>query len=422
LVLAFGTAAALARLLGEEGYGLYTWVISIMGMLMIPATLGMDRLLVKEIAALTANDEWGLARGIYSWAHRLLLGLSVVVCLGAGAAVWAIDGFSVTDRVVLFWLALPLVVLGAMTALRQGGLNGFHHVVQAQAPAMLVRPGVMVVLLAAGLAIYAWNPLDDKPDTTPQVAMALQVAATAVALAAAVLLFRRLRPRQFHQARPEFRRRAWLAMALPVTGIGGALYINAYADTLLIGFFRPKEEVGIYYMASRFAELTTLVLIGYNLVLAPTFSNLFARGRSEELQAMVTRNSRIMLLLSLPLAAGIIVAGPWLLGILGEAFKAGQTPLTILAVAQLFSVFAGPAGVLLITSGRERAAMVGTLVGALVNVIGNLILIPAYGINGAAVASALSLITWNAVNVAQLAAGSGIHSTALGSIGWPNQR
>src|SRR5690606_22913079 len=113
-------------------------------------------------------------RGMYAWADKTLILLSLGVCAVAAAGAWgtwAAWGFEHTQKFVLFLLALPLVVMGAAATARQGGLNGLHHVVLAQAPPMLVRPGIMLLLLGGGVLLGGWNPLDKEPDTTASVAM-----------------------------------------------------------------------------------------------------------------------------------------------------------------------------------------------------------------------------------------------------------
>jgi len=84
---AFLTSIVLARLLGTDGYGLYAYVMAWVGLLVIPAMLGLDRLVVKEVAAAKAREEWGLVRGIASWSRRTVLvlscGIGIVACLVA---------------------------------------------------------------------------------------------------------------------------------------------------------------------------------------------------------------------------------------------------------------------------------------------------------------------------------------------------
>ena len=75
----------------------------------------------------------------------------------------------------------------------------------------------------------------------------------------------------------------------------------------------------------------------------------------------------------------------------------------------------GSVGVLLLMTGHEREAGIGMGVAVLLNSALNLLLIPAWGINGAAVASGLSIVCWNLILLVLVRKRLAIHPTILGS-------
>ena len=85
----------------------------------------------------------------------------------------------------------------------------------------------------------------------------------------------------------------------------------------------------------------------------------------------------------------------FLLGLFGEEFKVGVTAFIFLSCGRLISSFSGSVGNILQMTGNQNIYARILLLGAILNVVLNLILIPAYGINGAAIASMSSLIVWN---------------------------
>jgi O-antigen/teichoic acid export membrane protein len=111
-----------------------------------------------------------------------------------------------------------------------------------------------------------------------------------------------------------------------------------------------------------------------------------------------------------------IVLAPFLLGFFGTEFTAGAPALSVLALGQLAGAAAGPAGLTLLMTDHERAAAVGTGVGAVVNVTLNALLIPVYGLMGAAVASAFATALTGAIHVLMVRRRLGINSTALGGL------
>ena len=98
---------------------------------------------------------------------------------------------------------------------------------------------------------------------------------------------------------------------------------------------------------------------------------------------------------SLPLVIVFFIFPEFLLGLFGEEFKVGVTAFIFLSCGRLISSFSGSVGNILQMTGNQNIYAIILLIGAILNVVLNLILIPLHGINGAAIASMSSLIVWN---------------------------
>ncbi|HDG98264.1 MAG TPA: hypothetical protein ENG73_08870 [Desulfobacterales bacterium] len=112
--LSFAVSVVLARLLGVREFGLYSLAMSVLGLLVVPATFGFPQLLVREIAAYRIKGEWGLIRGLLRFARRTSLLASLGIALLGGFVLWALsDRFSGEGvRVLaLAFLALPFWAL-----------------------------------------------------------------------------------------------------------------------------------------------------------------------------------------------------------------------------------------------------------------------------------------------------------------------
>ena len=175
-------------------------------------------------------------------------------------------------------------------------------------------------------------------------------------------------------------------------------------------------SAGIYNVANRGAELIIFVLNSINMVLAPTIAALYTQGDKERLQNIITLSVRIVLLFSLPVALGLVFFGKYFLMIFGNEFVLGNKALTILSIAQLFNCAMGSVGLLLIMTGHQRQAAIGVVISAVLNVIFNALFIPIWGIEGAAIATGISIISWNSIYVVWVYRKLGIYTTALGKI------
>src|SRR5215471_1648330 len=86
----FFSALLLTRSLGASEYGVYAYALAWVNFLCIPALLGLDRVLIRDVAAGQVESEWGLMRGLLRWSNAVVLGFSLTIALLAGAVVWGV--------------------------------------------------------------------------------------------------------------------------------------------------------------------------------------------------------------------------------------------------------------------------------------------------------------------------------------------
>jgi len=184
----------------------------------------------------------------------------------------------------------------------------------------------------------------------------------------------------------------------------------------MVGAMLGPEAAGIFDVAIKGAALVSFALMAVNMPLAPAVAELYAKGEKKLLQRLVTKSARVALLGSLPVAFGMILFGREVLSIFGRDFIEGSTVLAILSAGQLINVAMGSVALLLNMTGYEEDTAKGIGIAALVNVVLNAFLIPLWGINGAATASAISMAAWNILLAWWVYKKIGIYSTALGSL------
>ena len=104
-----------------------------------------------------------------------------------------------------------------------------------------------------------------------------------------------------------------------------------------------------------------------------------------------------MLLISIPITTFILLVPELIMSIFGPEFTRGATVLQIICLGQVINVLAGSVGLLLSMSGHERDLRTVTLISGPIALVLPFILIPTYGINGAAYSTAISMITQNLI-------------------------
>lgn len=389
--LGFLLVMLLARTLGPEGYGVYAFVFAIVSLLAIPTQLGLPQLVVRETAKAQAAEQWGLMRGLWRWSTLVVWLFSTAVLGLAFAGLWffgdRIDDLTRATLVVGL-LLIPLIALGN---LRGAALGGLRHVVAGQLPEHIFRPGLLLGLCLIVILILPAQTL------TASTAMGLHALASAMAFGLGAWLLWRSRPVELaHRPISVYAARDWTVSAWPLALTAGLQVINAQIGVLLLGFFATNEDVGIYKVAVAVATLITFGLTAVNLVVMPYFARMHAQGDRVRLQRLVTQSARAILALAAPVTLFLVLFGEQFLTVaFGSGYATGHTALAILAIGQLVNAGMGSVGVLLNMTGHERDTMRGVAIAGAANVLLGLTLIPPFGLEGAALATAATLIIWN---------------------------
>jgi O-antigen/teichoic acid export membrane protein len=404
--MAFVTVLVLARVLHGPGYGRYALAIAWATVLVTPATLGLNQFLVRGIATYEARGQWPLARGLLTRTNQLVALTSILIaCLGAGAAATLLT----PQLRWTFAVAMIVVPFTALTLLRQGAMQAIGQVVPGQFPEYVIRPA----LILAAIAVTAWCI---PGHLTPTGAAAINVGGVAVAFCVGAWMLRRALPLAINVSQPEYTTRPWLRASLPMMLIAGVTTLNYYAAVLLVGALRGATAAGIFSVVQTGAQLTVVVLMAANMSLAPAIASLHARGDRRGLERAVQGVARAAFGASIPVAAALAIVPQLYLHLFGHGFEAGRTALIIVALGQLANAAAGPSGTVLLMTGHEASAVFGIIAGLIANVVVGALLIPQFGVTGAAAGVAASLVVWNVVFVVMARRKLGINVTAFKSL------
>ncbi len=408
--LSFVTAVILGRLLGAEGYGAYSWAIATVGLLLICSLAGFERLIVRELAVYRATGQWGLFRGLLRRAATVTGSLSIGLALLTAVLLLFLRPVLEPTMAAALLLALPILPLITLMGVKQSVLQGLRRVATGHLPGLLVLPLLLLTLVVL-LPLLTGRPL------TTQLAVGSHLAAAAAALAVALVLVRPVIPGEVRTAEPVYQTSQWIRAALPLLLVSSMIMLNQRIDILMLGAIGGAGQTGIYTAANRGAELVSFIIKSINPVLSPLIAALYARGEIERLQRIVTKSARVILLLTVPIAIAMILFGRWFLLLFGPEFADGTTALTILTVGHLFSAAIGSVGMLLIMSGHDRDAALTFAGCGVLNIILNALFIPRWGLNGAAIATTISLVTWNVILTLVLSRRMGIAAHAFRRLG-----
>jgi O-antigen/teichoic acid export membrane protein len=382
----------LARALGTAGFGAYAYAIALVALLSIPAQFGIGTLLMRFCSAYQRGEQWGLLRGLLQWANRAVLITSLSFAAGAAIVIALFPRLLPEGGHAAVWLALLLLPLVTLGELRAASLTGLHQYWKGQVPEMLVRPGgVLLIVAAVRLA---------RPNATFTAAevMVYYIVASSVAFALGAWWLWRTLPAAVREAEPEKDVPVWRRTGRVLTvSRGGGMILNRI-DLLFLGALASASAAGVYRSASALASLIAFGLLAVNAVAGPNFSRLHADTDLAEIRRTLILATQLSLACAVPIVGVLMVFGRDIITVVyGRPFVDAYAPLILLALGQLFNAATGPVGSLLVMTGQERWNMIAVITALAIVTPAYLVLVPRFGAAGAAAAAATGVVVLNII-------------------------
>lgn len=376
--------------------GLVFAVTSIFLVCLAVVELGADIGTVRFVARYLAQGERLRAGLVLRVALGPVLLLAVMVAAGG---IWAVtqiqDGSRssttgwIEPAVIVLAGFLPVAALSDSVLAATRGLGTVKPTIVADG---LLRQGLQPVLGAIVVAT-THNPVWMVVAWVLPYAVSLAVGAYSLRQLAqrnCVPLFGRV-------SRDELRfvaREVWRFNA-PRTVTQVAQMAIRRADIPIVAALAGPAAASIYTAASRFVTVGQMGIKGIQQMVGPQIARFLGENRPEA--ALVTLHTATVwsVVIAWPVYLACFAAPELLLRLFGEGYQDGVPVVIILSIAMLIGTGAGPVDIALLMSGRSIASMVNNLIALSLNLVLNLALIPVWGIQGAAVAWAASIVIGN---------------------------
>lgn len=397
----------LARMLGAEGFGIYAFSLSMAAVLGLPVQVGLPTLLLRETAKYELTASWGKLSGIFRFANKVVLLLSAIVLAGIVIFVKSEYGndAEITDKQKTLFLAALLVPIIGLSRLRESVLQGAGYFLVSQIPDRIVLP----VILLSGLVVANY-----VAGVTPVSAMTLNVFGALAVLLVNHFLAKKKILNKITGVGREYEVDKWLKSVMPLSMLAGINLINSQIDIIMLGFIGDPVDVANYKVAFSFGALVIFAMSAIEAVLAPTVVRLYGQSQMESLQKVLTRNSQYALIAAIPVSGFFVVFGGWLISVLyGSQYQNAYMVLVVLCGAQIINAGVGSVHAVLNLTGHEKDTLKVAAAAAVINVILNYSLIPAYGALGAAIATGVAIIFINLTLLIVLQKRTGLWSAAL---------
>jgi O-antigen/teichoic acid export membrane protein len=381
--IAFISQVFLARWMGSFEYGIFVLVWVTMVIAGNVSCLGFHTSVIRFIPEYREKGMLAELRGILI-ASRLfvLVASSAIAALGA-LAVFLLAPHIESYYVVPFILGFICLPMIALSDLLQGLSRANAWAVFALSPTYLVRPVLILVLMAA--ALVAGYTADAR--TALIVAIAATYITTIWQLVGVTGRIDKklpVGPRTVHF-------REWFAVSLPIFLVESFFFLLTNADVLMVGFFMEPDDVAVYFATVKTLALVHFVYFAVKAGVAQRYAA-YTHGDPEKLAAFARDTVSWTFWPSLAMAIVVLALGEFMLMLFGPDFDAGYPLLFLLVVGVVARSAVGPAESLLTMTGNENICAFVYAMTLALNIALSVLLIPAFGLWGAAIATTVSMV------------------------------
>ena len=377
---------AIARFLGPEDYGLFSLGEATLIIALSISMIGLATGVVRYVSFYNERKDVGRVKGTII--SSLKMGvftssiLTGVLFFGAG---WISLTFFHEPNLVpvlrIFVISLPFLVLAQILLVVTVGFQDMKYNVYVRDLFQnIFRLPIILFLLFMGFGVLG--------ATTGYIA---------AIIAMPFLAFYFLEKRVFSISTTKIKSipvgRELLYYSLPLIFVTFSAMVMRWMDTLMLGYFCAAYEVGIYNAIAPIARLAIVIFGSFAGIFMPVVSGLYSNGMHEELKKTYEVVTKWIFSITLPFLLIVLLFSTQTIEILfGVEYVSGAFGLCILVIAYSISAMMGLAERVISAVGRTKLVMWCMFVGAGANLTLNWMWIPLYGINGAALATTLSLI------------------------------
>lgn len=388
------TSVIIAKYYGANALGTVAVINSFLLFAAIFALLGTDTSILRLIPEHVAQFSYDSAFRVYRKTQYFVACMSIVagLLLFFGSGILSTRIFSKPHLRSLFAMAAAFVIFQALMQLYTQSLRGLRLI--KEFALMLLLPHfckIAVLIILTVLCFHQNNPV-----------YALFISCAIAAVAGAWMMDKMFKKKGRQDVVADsMPLNKILTISLPMLMTATMSLVIGQTGVLVLGIFRPENDVGYFSAGARMAHLTSYIPASVNSVVAPKFSELFHIGQVDELFRVAQKATKLIFWATAPMILCFLMFGKVIIEFLfSRDFVVAYWPMSILVMGYFFAAISGSTNVFMNMTGSQKAFRNIILIAAILNVVLNLVLTPRMGANGAAIAGTTCLIFWNLATLA----------------------
>ena len=385
IVLMFLLSLFLTNSFSAEIVGQYDFVRSFLMILSGASLLGTNQAIIYYSGILTSKKSFGSIKSIYFKMNFLIL----IACAILYAPLLVIDKevinqiFNKQGAYELVSLSLQGLVFYSITMLNIDTIRALKHTLISEGFRNIFRYTPFFIF---SIILY----IIDSPEYL--VLWFIYSFVVIFVISTAVVYFFLFNKNFPKSAAHNFSSTEILRASYPMALSAISYFLMQSTDVLFISAYDTFESVAYYSIAVKLATVTALALISVNIVIAPKIASIYNDKNFSQLKLILKKATRMNVVISLPIIIILLFFSEYVLSTFGSNYILAKNALWILLIAQFFNSITGPSALYLNMTGRQKKLNVILVISLLINVVLNIILVPDFGMLGAAISTTTSFV------------------------------
>ncbi|MCP3390771.1 polysaccharide biosynthesis C-terminal domain-containing protein [Bradyrhizobium sp. CCGB12] len=375
--LAFALFSLAARTMSPDGFGIFATWLSVAQIASVVGLVGQESLLVRFLNEYQVGNRPDLTKGVLLSSLKIS-SVAMLIVIGAIAIAASLKGD--------WWLLIFAV--SAYTAVNAGLMLGSQ--IARSLVSILMGEGNREFFWRVGVVLFLLAIMFGYARLDPAELFAVMTIAMSVGLAAQIVSIVRALP-DLRGTTARFEPSRWRSSALHFWIASVLEAANQYFDVILVYWMLDPATAGIYFAASRLANIFAMLSAALYSFGARRLPSLYFSKNHQEFERTLQLMAEVTGLCVISGLFLIWIGGPHLLNLFGPHFAAQHWVLIVLAIGTAFQAAGGPSAAILQLTGHERIYVPVVAANVALRLVGFLVLIPWLGVLGAAISATVSL-------------------------------
>lgn len=384
MVLTFFSGAILANYLGAKDFGIYTFVMTLVTLFLIPCQSGLPQLIVRELSKYFVNAQDD-GNSVVCWAKKINIRLalsSIILVFVCSNLIPIYEHYKYT--LLSGFFVLPLI---GQISINSAVLRAYRKLILGQSLDSLVYPLFMTLSLLVLLVFSV--------DLTPELALVSRFIAALITLIVSIYFVSNIKYQHSFKS-TEVSNNAtnnWLVQVIPFSISEGMRVIQGNYIGLVVGIFLTASSLGIYKVASVILLFLNLPYTIISSIGSPNISALYYDGDYKNLELILKKYTAMMVVSTTLLVSPFVFFGEYIfVTAFGSDFAVSSNIFLIMAIPSCILTTLGPTAILLNMCGQEKKVTKISIYSLLFLIIISCPLLYFFGLEGAAYSYVLSII------------------------------